>query len=65
MACSQDFIEGRDYTVEDGKFVFTARYLLNRGHCCKSGCRHCPWGFKPSNPNPSQSDDRKEKQGED
>jgi hypothetical protein len=45
MACSQDFIEGRDYTVENGLFVFTAYYLKNRGYCCKNGCKNCPWGF--------------------
>ncbi|MGD1961059.1 MAG: DUF5522 domain-containing protein [Fulvivirga sp.] len=21
-------------------------YHLQRGYCCKSGCRHCPYGFK-------------------
>jgi hypothetical protein len=26
-----------------GAFVFTAGYLRERGHCCGSGCRHCPW----------------------
>lgn len=31
---------------ENGLIVFTARYHLKRGYCCKSGCRHCPYGFK-------------------
>lgn len=26
-----------------GLFVFTARHHLNRGTCCDSGCRHCPY----------------------
>lgn len=26
-----------------GLFVMTARYLEQRGKCCGSGCRHCPW----------------------
>jgi hypothetical protein len=26
-----------------GLYVLTARYLADRGHCCASGCRHCPW----------------------
>ncbi|MET0727795.1 MAG: DUF5522 domain-containing protein [Acidimicrobiales bacterium] len=26
-----------------GLFVFTASYLLSRGECCSSGCRHCPY----------------------
>ncbi len=38
-------VEGVDYYVEDGKYVFTAHYLLKRGYCCESGCRHCPYGF--------------------
>lgn len=26
-----------------GNFVFTAGYLWERGTCCESGCRHCPY----------------------
>jgi hypothetical protein len=26
-----------------GLFVFTARFLADRGYCCDSGCRHCPY----------------------
>jgi hypothetical protein len=25
------------------KLVLTSYYLSNRGHCCGSGCRHCPY----------------------
>ena len=35
--------EGVDYYLEDGLFVFTAEFLLRRGYCCESGCRHCPY----------------------
>lgn len=35
-----------DYYYENGLIVFTAAYHLKRGHCCESGCRHCPYGFK-------------------
>ena len=39
-------VEGRDYYVDpDGLYVFTAAYLSARGYCCRSGCRHCPYGF--------------------
>jgi hypothetical protein len=39
--------EDEDYYVnDDGFFVFTKEYLLARGYCCESGCRHCPYGFK-------------------
>jgi hypothetical protein len=34
------------YTDGLGNTVFTQKYLLKRGTCCKSGCRHCPYGFK-------------------
>ncbi len=26
-----------------GLFVFTRAYHLDRGSCCESNCRHCPW----------------------
>jgi hypothetical protein len=26
-----------------GLFVMTATYLWERGDCCDSGCRHCPY----------------------
>lgn len=38
--------EGEDYYIENGFWVFTAQHHLRRGHCCESGCRHCPYGFK-------------------
>jgi hypothetical protein len=24
--------------------VFTEKFLRERGYCCESGCRHCPYG---------------------
>jgi hypothetical protein len=43
-------IEGEDYYVENGRWVFTAAYHLKRGFCCGSGCRHCPYGEKADCP---------------
>lgn len=40
---SDPLVEGRDYYVEDGLWVFTADYLRRRGFCCDGGCRHCPY----------------------
>lgn len=37
-------VEGRDFYREGEFVVFTTAYLLRRGHCCESGCRHCPYG---------------------
>lgn len=33
------------YHTPEGYIVFTEKYLLKRGYCCKSGCRHCPYGY--------------------
>ncbi|HBB89239.1 MAG TPA: hypothetical protein DC047_16670 [Blastocatellia bacterium] len=38
-------IEGEDYYFEGPLMVFTEPFLLRRGICCESGCRHCPYGF--------------------
>jgi len=32
-----------DYYFDGPYMVFTAAYLLKRGTCCGSGCRHCPY----------------------
>jgi hypothetical protein len=42
-------IDPRDFYMENGLMVFTEAYHLKRGYCCKSGCRHCPYGFKKEN----------------
>jgi hypothetical protein len=39
----QPLVGGEDYYTEGKVIVFTARYHLRRGHCCGSGCRHCPY----------------------
>jgi len=33
------------YLSPQGYIVFTETYHLKRGHCCKSGCKHCPYGY--------------------
>jgi len=38
-------VEGEDYYLEGSLMVFTERFLRQRGYCCESGCRHCPFGF--------------------
>jgi hypothetical protein len=37
--------EGQDFYWDGPYMVFTADYLRRRGFCCRSGCRHCPYGF--------------------
>jgi hypothetical protein len=39
-------IEGEDfYYTPEGYKCFTEKYHLKRGYCCKSGCRHSPYGY--------------------
>jgi hypothetical protein len=42
---SDELVLGEDYYIENGCWVFTEKFLLKRGFCCRSGCRHCPYGF--------------------
>ena len=39
-------IEGIDYEIENGNWVFTKWYHLKRGYCCNSGCVNCPYRIK-------------------
>ncbi|MFQ3591843.1 MAG: DUF5522 domain-containing protein, partial [Gemmataceae bacterium] len=36
---SPSLVEGVDYYIEAGRWVFTAAYHLKRGYCCENGCR--------------------------
>ena len=39
-------MDSKDYYLsDDGYIVFTESYHLKRGYCCKSGCKHCPFGY--------------------
>ena len=41
-------VEGGDYYLENGAWVFTAAYHQKRGYCCGNVCRHCPYGNSPA-----------------
>jgi hypothetical protein len=41
-----------DYYFDGPYMVFTAAYLLKRGTCCGSGCRHCPYRGTDRDRNP-------------
>jgi len=46
LAIHEDAISRGEDGYEDplsGLWVMTAVYLWERGYCCFSGCRHCPW----------------------
>ena len=43
-------VRDRRPTYQDpvsGYTVFTSRFLADRGYCCRSGCRHCPYETAP------------------
>jgi hypothetical protein len=48
----QAVMPGDFYFGPGGLMVFTEAYLLRRGYCCGSGCRHCPYpgvtSYKPT-----------------
>ena len=57
----QDLVEGLDYYLnEEGLLVFTEKFLLDRGYCCGSGCKHCPYNYEAV-PQPKRSDLLREK----
>lgn len=45
QACAKGEFFYRDPAT--GYLVFTRVKHIDRGHCCKSGCRHCPYGNSP------------------
>ena len=34
------------YLSKDGYVIFTEKFHLKRGYCCKSNCIHCPYTTK-------------------
>ena len=51
------------YTSPEGYIVFSEKYHLKRGYCCKSGCKHCPYGYnkKTGKVDLNKSDNNSEK----
>lgn len=40
---TNDPVEGEGFYWEGEFIVFTREFLIKRGQCCGSGCRHCPY----------------------
>lgn len=49
-------LDPQDYYFDGPYMVFTAAYLLKRGTCCGSGCRHCPYRGTERDRNPPKAD---------
>ena len=48
----QELLKGIDYYIDaSGCYVFTEKYLKERGYCCENGCRHCPYDFNKEKQN--------------
>jgi hypothetical protein len=45
-------LDPEDFYFDGPYMVFTAAYLLKRGTCCGSGCRHCPYRGTEKDRNP-------------
>lgn len=43
MKKKKEFTKDIHYYLEGERVVFTALFHLERGQCCGSGCRHCPY----------------------
>lgn len=56
-------LEQDDYYIENGYYVFTEKYHLKRGYCCKSECRHCPWKYSKKNKENTENSSQKEDNG--
>jgi hypothetical protein len=54
---SKPLVEGEDFYWEGPYMVFTEKFLRERGYCCESGCRHCPYGFRREQE--TRADDKK------
>tara|TARA_Y100001978_G_scaffold130551_1_gene116714 strand:- start:902 stop:1084 length:183 start_codon:yes stop_codon:yes gene_type:complete len=47
MFSKKNKLNKQDYYIsQDGYIVFTEKYHLKRGHCCKNHCKHCPYGYE-------------------
>jgi hypothetical protein len=42
---AKTFIEGLDYSIDNGNYVFSRWFLLKQGKCCGNKCRNCPYGY--------------------
>ena len=42
----KSLIQNVHYYLEGERVIFTELFHLERGSCCGSGCRHCPYDPK-------------------
>jgi hypothetical protein len=42
----KEFLENIHYYFDHDRIVFTEKFHIERGQCCGTGCRHCPYDPK-------------------
>ena len=42
---SDQLVKGIHYTIENGLWVFTEYYHIQKGYCCNNKCKNCPYGY--------------------
>jgi hypothetical protein len=46
MFYKREELTEEDYYLNEQRYrVFTEKYHLKRGYCCKSACKHCPYEY--------------------
>ena len=40
---TKELVENIDFTIENGRYVFSEWYHLKRARCCGNDCRHCAY----------------------
>lgn len=43
LTIKKEFVKNVHYYMDKDKIVFTERWHVERGYCCGSKCRHCPY----------------------
>ncbi len=39
----KEYILDVDYTIEEGRVVWSSDYLIKRKTCCGNACKNCPY----------------------
>jgi hypothetical protein len=60
MFNKKEFIEGVHYYLQNGMVIMTEEYHKQRGFCCGSGCKHCPYEPKHLKDNKKLDDNNKD-----
>lgn len=40
---AKEYKQFEDYYLENGRIIFTEKYLRKKTSCCGNKCRHCPF----------------------